>query len=282
MASAEIPMNDSGYSLSGELCPIGNRIIHLKSVASTNDYAWNLACEGAKHGLVVVADQQTGGRGRLGRSWLSPPGMNLAFSLVLRPSLPPQDVPPLSLVAAVALFSSLSAEIPRLSIKWPNDLYCGDRKLAGILSEMKLCGRETDFVIVGIGVNVNSQVDDWPPELRSTVVSMRQAVGNTFDLRELLQKFLSSFHFWYERYRIHGFHGPVQQILVENSYLFGKWVTIAINSRTIQGSAGNIDEYGRLLVYDDRGICWPVVAGEATVMEMGNFEKRGDADDSCG
>ncbi|MEA3240718.1 MAG: biotin--[acetyl-CoA-carboxylase] ligase, partial [Pseudomonadota bacterium] len=123
--------------------PIGGRIIQLKSVDSTNDYAWNLALEGAKHGLVVVADQQTGGRGRLGRSWLSPPGMNLAFSLILRPSLPPPDIPPLSLVAAVALFSCLVTHIPRLSIKWPNDLYCGDRKLAGILSEMKLKGRET-------------------------------------------------------------------------------------------------------------------------------------------
>ena len=262
-------------------CSIGGRIIQLKSVDSTNDYAWNLALEGAPHGLVVVADQQTGGRGRLGRSWLSPPGMNLAFSLVLRPSLPPQEVPPLSLVAAVALFSFLSAEIPRLSIKWPNDLYCGNRKLAGILSEMKLGGRETDFVIVGIGVNVNSRADDWPLELRSTAISMRQATGgNTFDLPELLQKFLSSFRSWYEKYRIHGFHGPVQQILVENSYLFGKRVTIAVNGRTIQGRAGKIDEYGRLLVYDDREICWPVVAGEATVLEMRDPEKRGDDHDS--
>jgi BirA family biotin operon repressor/biotin-[acetyl-CoA-carboxylase] ligase len=275
-------MSDSGYSLPGDLCSIGGQLIHLKSVASTNDYAWNLALEGAKHGLVVVADQQTGGRGRLGRSWLSPPGMNLAFSLILRPSLPPQDVPPLSLIAAVALFSFLSVVIPRLSIKWPNDLYCGDRKLAGILSEMKLCGRETDFVIIGIGVNVNSQEDDWPPELRSTAISMRQAVGKTFDLRELLQKFLPFFHSWYERYLSHGFHGQIQQILGTNSYLFGKRVTIAINGRTIQGKAGNIDEYGRLLVYDDREICWPVVAGEATVMDMGDLEKRGDANDSCG
>ena len=275
-------MNDSGYYLSGESCPIGGRIIQLKSVDSTNDYAWNLALEGAKHGLVVVADQQTGGRGRLGRSWLSPPGMNLAFSLVLRPSLPPWDIPLLSLVAAVALFSSLKAEIPRLSIKWPNDLYCGDRKLAGILSEMKLKGRETDFVIVGIGVNVNTMVDDWPLELQSTAISMRQAVDKIFDLRELLQQFLASFHSWYEYYLSHGFHGSVQQVLEKNSYLFGKQVTIAINGRTIQGRAGNVDEYGRLLVYDRRETCWPVVAGEATMMEMGDPEKRGDDNDYCG
>ncbi len=275
-------MNDSGYSLSDEFCPIGGRIIYLKSVSSTNDYAWNLALEGAKHGLVVVADQQTGGRGRLGRSWMSPPGMNLAFSLVLRPSLPPGDIPLLSLVTAVALFSCLKTEIPHLTIKWPNDLYCGDRKLAGILSEMRLKGRETDFVIVGIGVNVNTMSDDWPLELRSTAISMRQAVDEIFDLSELLQKFLSSFHSWYECYLSHGFHGQIPQILAKNSYLFGKRVTIAINGRTIQGRAGNIDEYGRLFVYDDREICWPVVAGEATVMEMGDPEYRGDDNDFCG
>lgn len=275
-------MNDSGYSLPGESCPIGNQIIRLQSVASTNDYAWNLALEGANHGLVVVADQQTGGRGRLGRSWLSPPGMNLAFSLVLRPSLPPRDIPPLSLVAAGALLSCLVTHIPRLSIKWPNDLYCGDRKLAGILSEMKLKGLETDFVIVGIGINVNTMAADWPLELRSTAISMRQAVGKIFALRKLLPELLASFNSWYKCYLSHGFHGPVQQILGENSYLFGKRVTIAVNGRTIQGRAGNVDEYGRLLVYDDREVCWPVVAGEATVMEMGDPEKIGDDNDSGG
>ncbi len=268
-------MNDSRCSMPGESCPIGSRIISLKTVSSTNDYVWNLALEGAEHGLVVVADQQTGGRGRLGRSWLSPPGMNLTFSLLLRPSLPSQDIPQLSLVAAVALFSCLGTYTSLLSIKWPNDLYCGDRKLAGILSEMKLKGRETDFVVVGIGVNVNSMAADWPLELRSTAISLRQTVGKIFDLRELLRKFLASFHYWYECYLSHGFHGSIKQVLEKNSYLFGKQVTIAINGRSIQGRAGNVDAFGRLLVYDERETCWPVVSGEATVKEMGDLEKKG-------
>lgn len=275
-------MNDSGYSLPGESCPIGNQIIRLQSVASTNDYAWKLALEGAPHGLVVVADQQTGGRGRRGRSWLSPPGMNLTFSFVLRPPLPLPAIPPLSLVAAVALFSCLESHIPHLAIKWPNDLYCGDRKLAGILSEMKLDGREPEFVIVGIGVNVNSQADDWPPELRSAAISLRQAVGKTFNLRRLLPEFLQSFHSWYECYLRHGLHGPLAEVLAGNSYLCGKRVIVAVNGRTLQGRAGNIDEFGRLLIYDEQGTCRAVVAGEATVLEMEDFEKRGDADDSGG
>jgi len=274
-------MNDSGYSLSGELCSIGNQIIHLKSVTSTNDYAWNLALEGAKHGLAVVAEQQTGGRGRLGRSWLSPPGMNLAFSLVLRPALPPQDIPPLSLVAAVALFSSLSAEASCLSIKWPNDLYSGDRKLAGILSEMKLCDRGTDFVIVGIGVNVNTMAEDWPPELRQTAISMRQAAGKQFQLAAVLPHFLTSFHCCYEQYCAGGLHGSLLEILREHSYLSGRQVVVEVNDRIIRGQAGEIDEHGRLLVYDENGYCWPVAAGEATVAGLGEPEKRGDDDDSC-
>ena len=264
------------------MASIGRRIIHLKSIDSTNDYAWKQALEGAEHGLVVVADQQTGGRGRLGRSWLSPAGMNLTFSLVLRPPLPPGNIPPLSLVVAVALFSCLAADIPHLSIKWPNDLYCGDRKLAGILSEMRLRGRETDFVIVGIGLNVNTVAADWPLELRTTATSLRQAAGRKFARRALLQKILSSLESWYEIYCRRGLPGPIQEILEKNSYLRGKRVSIAVDGHPLRGVAGNIDAYGRLLVYDDQQTCWPVVAGEATVLEIKDAEKRGDVDDTRG
>jgi len=264
-------MNAFEYFPPADANPFGGRIVHLESVGSTNDYAWRLAQDGAEHGLVVVADRQTGGRGRRGRSWLSLPGASLAFSIVLRPFLTPDAVPPLSLVTAVALLSSLQSTIPGLSVKWPNDLYCGDRKLAGILPEMKLKSRETEFVIVGIGLNVNSKAADWPPELSATAVSMHQVTGESFDLDEILRRFLFSFHSYYRDYCRQGLRGAVRQVLTGASYLGGKQVTVAVNGGTIRGTAGDIDDHGRLLVYDDHGVCWPVAAGEATVVGMQMF-----------
>ena len=265
-------MNASEYFPPVGTNPLGGRLVRLESVGSTNDYAWQLALDGAEHGLVVVADRQTGGRGRRGRSWLSPPGTNLAFSMLLRPtSLAPDAVPPLSLVAAAALLSCLREDVPDLSIKWPNDLYCGDRKLAGILAEMRLKGRETEFVVVGIGLNVNSGADDWPPELAATAVSMFQAAGRKFDLDEILQRFLSSFNDGYHDYCRQGLRGSVRRVLTEASYLAGRRVSVVVNGRSIGGTAGDIDEQGRLLVYDDHGVCWPVAAGEATVANMEAF-----------
>jgi len=263
-------MNAFEYFPPADANPFGGRIVHLESVGSTNDYAWRLAQDGAEHGLVVVADRQTGGRGRRGRSWLSLPGASLAFSMILRPFLAPDAVPPLSMVAAAALFSCLQSTIPCLSVKWPNDLYCGDCKLAGILPEMKLKGRETEFVIVGIGLNVNSKTADWPPELSATAVSMHQVTGESFDLDEILWRFLFSFHSCYRDYCRQGLRGAVLQVLTEASYLGGKQVTVAVDGRAIRGTAGDIDDHGRLLVYDDHGFCWPVAAGEATVVKMKN------------
>ena len=273
-------MNDSGYV--PVAIPAGWRIIHLQSVDSTNDYAWRLAENGAPHGQVVVADRQTGGRGRRGRIWRSPPGANLTFSLVLRPAIPPAAAVPLSLVAAVALFSCLETEISCLTIKWPNDLYCGDRKLAGILSELKLRDRKTDFVVVGIGLNVNTLLADWPPELRETAISMRQAAGKQFQLPEVLQQFLTFFHCCYEQYCVGGLQDSVLEILRKYSYLSGRQVVVEVNGRMIQGQAGEIDEHGRLLVYDESGSCRPIAAGEATIVSMNAADKKGDDHDFGG
>lgn len=273
-------MNDSEFLPSADSA--GWRIIQLKSTTSTNDHAWKLASEGAGHGLVIVAERQTGGRGRRGRTWLSPPGANLTFSLILRPFLLPEAVPPLSLVAAAALFSCLKTDIPHLAIKWPNDIYSGNRKLAGILSEMKMKGRETDFVLVGIGLNVNALPDDLPPALRETAVSMRQATGRQFQLSQVLHRFLLAFQPRYEQYCRHGLRGSLLEILRKHSYLSGRRVVVKVDGRTLVGTAREIDTHGRLLVDDESGSCWPVTAGEATIMKMDGSEQRGDAHGSGG
>ena len=151
--------------------PWGTEGVSFQTLDSTSRYLWQQALEGAPHGLVVVAEQQVSGRGRSGRQWHSPAGLNLYFSVLLRPHLQLDQVPQLSLVIAAALWKVLADECSGLKIKWPNDLLCQGRKLAGILAEMKPGIGKAEFVVVGIGLNVNAKVSDFPSELQSLVTS---------------------------------------------------------------------------------------------------------------
>ncbi len=180
-----------GYRLVGvpdrltslELAPLlstrelGRTIHHHESLGSTNEVAFRLAQDGAEHGEVVVAEQQTAGKGRRGRVWVSPPGLNLYFSAILRPELPPQRAPELTLVAAVALAEALREFGTEAAIKWPNDVQIEGRKVAGILTELSAEPERVHFVVVGVGVNLNSQAGHFPEELREVATSLALAKG---------------------------------------------------------------------------------------------------------
>ena len=139
-------------------------IVILAMTDSTNRVAMEMAENGAPHGTVVVADAQTAGRGRMGRRWVSPAGKNLYVSLLLRPSVPTVEAPLLALVAGVALADAVEAVDVPASLKWPNDLYCGGRKAAGILAEMASDPDGVRHVVIGVGLNVNMEEDDFPPD----------------------------------------------------------------------------------------------------------------------
>ena len=148
-------------------------LVCLAVTDSTNRVAMEMAENGAKHGTVVVADAQTAGRGRMGRRWVSPAGKNLYVSLLLRPSVPTVDATRLALVAGVALADAVEAVGVPASLKWPNDLYCGGRKAAGILAEMASDPDGVRHVVIGVGLNVNMEEADFPPDLRGTATSLR-------------------------------------------------------------------------------------------------------------
>lgn len=148
---------------------IGRPIVLKDSTESTNDDARKAASLGAPHGAVFLAESQTRGRGRSGHSWFSPPGENLYLSIVLRPNIPPMALPPLTLVVGVCVARAVDAALGspgKARIKWPNDIYVGQDKLAGILLETSLRGASVEAVIAGIGLNVHAAV--FPPELRAT------------------------------------------------------------------------------------------------------------------
>ena len=177
---------------------------YFETLNSTNDLAKELAAQGAPEGTVVVAEAQTRGRGRLGREWNSPPGVGLYVSLVLRPMLPPMELPQITLTTAVAVVRAVR-RVTGLApgIKWPNDLLLNGKKLGGILTEMETESDRIRHVVVGLGLNVNNPA--FPPEVAATATSLTLAVGRSFSRVLLLQAWLEEFEELYGRFLNQGF-----------------------------------------------------------------------------
>ncbi len=225
---------------------IGRALLCLDETPSTSDVARRMACDGAPHGQVVLAEAQTRGRGRHGRSWISPKGVNLYLSIVLRPSLSPSRAPELGLVVAVALAEALLDLGAPVRIKWPNDLEIGAKKVAGILAEMSAEPERLHFVVVGLGVNVN--LDPVPSEIGSVATSLKRELGRSVPRLSLCAAVLSSLEEWLDRHEDQGF-SPVRSRWMELSSTVGSLVEIQLEGdRVLAGEAQGIDDGGALLV----------------------------------
>ncbi|AFM26328.1 biotin--[acetyl-CoA-carboxylase] ligase [Desulfomonile tiedjei] len=182
----------------------GNLIIY-ESLGSTQDIARELARQGDSEGTAILALKQTSGRGRLGRTWVSPPGKNLALSVILKPHIEPQHASLLGMAASIATAETVeSYGIARAELKWPNDVLVNGRKIAGILSEAAVTSNRLEYVIVGLGLNVNCSPDDFPPDLRELVTSMAICTGQISDVEEIARVFLDKMHSLYDRVRTEG------------------------------------------------------------------------------
>jgi BirA family biotin operon repressor/biotin-[acetyl-CoA-carboxylase] ligase len=158
-------------------------LIVLDSAVSTQDAAREMAVARAPSGAAVMALEQTGGRGRGGKTWVSPAGRNLALSCIVRPNLTANAAPLVGLLASLGVASALRDKgLADVQLKWPNDVIVKDRKIAGILPEAKITGAQIEFMIMGIGLNVNADLTDFPGELRDRVTSYRMLTGNTWDV----------------------------------------------------------------------------------------------------
>jgi BirA family biotin operon repressor/biotin-[acetyl-CoA-carboxylase] ligase len=236
---------------------MGRAFYPLRSVDSTQDVAKQLAAHGAPEGTVVVADHQTRGRGRAGRTWLAEPEVNLLFSVLLRPPIPITRVPQLSLLAAVASSDALGAETGfPVRIRWPNDLLLAGRKVAGILTEAASGAQGVLHVSVGIGVNVNQTV--FPEEIRQRATSLALVTGRSLDREALLEALLAALDRWYAAYLEAGFNS-VRSAWRQHSATLGEWV---VSGHGITGTALDLDEDGALLVRLPSGVVERVVAGE--------------------
>lgn len=246
-------------------CRLGKPLHVLRETGSTNDDAKAGARDGAPHGAVWMAETQSRGRGRQGRSWVSPAGENLLFSVLLRLRCTPSRVPPLSLVVGLAVRDAVAKwlEDDRVLVKWPNDVVVrersggGFRKLAGILVESVLVGSNIEFVIVGIGLNVHTR--DFPEEIATVATSVALESGASPDRAELLADVLSALDHDVEHVAHRGL-GLVHARLSAYDALIGR--AVESDDRSVIGVAAGIDADGRLLVRRTNGTVAKVTSGE--------------------
>ena len=237
--------------------------MYFEKVDSTNTVAKRLADQGADEGTIVVAEEQTGGRGRLDRSFISPFAQGIWFSLILRPTFPPMEVSKLTLVAAVALTKVLRrAGLIHCGIKWPNDILVGDKKLVGILTELNASVEKINYVVMGIGINTALGKKALPRELKKTVTSF--AIENVPVQRvELLQDVLRELERYYDVAGEQGF-APILEEWKVLSCMLGRDVEVSASDRSFTGKAVTLDENGNLMVETANGM-ERVLAGDVRV-----------------
>ncbi len=244
---------------------IGRSIEYFESVDSTNSVAHRLADGGAAEGTVVIAETQTKGRGRLGRSWVSPAFRNLYASVVLRPLLGPALAPQVGLVVGVAVAETVRQWAPGAGIKWPNDVLIDGRKVAGTLTEMDVVHGHVRFVIAGIGVNLNSQPEDFPPEVRDIAVALGTAIGAPIDRTAFTIRLLSQLQERYDQFLSDGF--VAMRLLWERlSCLTGRQVCIDDGNQRYTGIVTGLADDGTLELRDAAGRDIRVIAADVTVI----------------
>lgn len=245
---------------------VGCKIVFLQETGSTNAVAFRMAEEGAPEGTTVIADSQTGGKGRLGRVWASPPMVNLYCSIILRPPIQPMAASQLTFLSVVALartIEQMTTLTPR--IKWPNDILIEGKKVAGLLNEMSAETDKVNFVVLGIGVNLNMTVGQFPADLRHPATSLYLESGVKISRTDFARCLLGELDAVYGTFLREGY-GPVRSEWLQRSRLAGELVTVSDNGRVISGRVSGIDEYGALLLEVDDGTTVQVLAGDVRLV----------------
>ncbi len=244
---------------------IGEKIIFHREIDSTNNVAMLLASDGTPHGTVVTSDSQTGGRGRRGREWFSPPGCNLYMSVILRPSVSPVEasqIPVISVIAAVRALEHLNTGLD-FQIKWPNDILCRGKKVCGILCEMKSDTDQIQHVVVGIGINVN--VTSMHPCISDIATSLKMETDQEYSRTRLSASLLEELEIIYLDWLQERNLKKYMEEWERYSLLIGRNVRIETPSETITGIATRLSEEGALMLKLSSGALRKVYAGDAHI-----------------
>ncbi|MCC7518171.1 MAG: biotin--[acetyl-CoA-carboxylase] ligase [Verrucomicrobiae bacterium] len=247
---------------------VGRSILIFTETTSTHDVAARLAAQGAKEGSVILAETQTAGRGRRGRVWASPAGKGVWFTVILRPHLPPSAASRITVMAGVAVARALrrTTGLP-LHIKWPNDLLCRGRKLAGILTEIGLEEGRLAYALLGVGVNVNLVADDLPEDLRGCATSLKQEAGRAFSRATLAAEMLGEIEQGLVRLDDTGFPAVADEWIALDDTL-GRQVSVAGPDGRRRGLAAGLDTDGALLLRLDEGRTERIHGGDVEVEKI--------------
>ena len=250
--------------LAGKL--IGHKLYYLPETGSTNEEAFRLGVAGAPEGTVVLADSQTKGRGRMQRVWHSPAAANIYTSLILRPHLPPTAAPQISLAAGVAVAELLEQYCPgRVELKWPNDVLINGKKICGILAQMKTAAENVDFVVVGIGINVNMTKQHFPAEILEIATSLISETGREFSRQDLIIELYENFAKWYKKLLQNGF-AVIKEKWLSLAPMIGQDVQIIFLNEKVAGKAIDLDEDGSLIIINGKNKKLKITAGDSTIL----------------
>jgi len=299
MLSAVPELNENEIKNGLQTIYLGRTIVYLETVGSTNTYAKKISLEGCHEGTVVVSENQTSARGRLGREWHSEGGKGIWMSVVLRPSIPPESVQIITLAAAVAVVKAIQYVTGiEAAIKWPNDIILNGKKLCGILTEMSCEMERVNFIVVGIGINVNHSEEDFPQNLRKIATSLKifsQSIKNgdshSYNRSAILKRLLFELEQMYNVIN----NCPSNKIdvdlntngnavIAENSdsltkedsnsivnewrkysLTLGKEITVIARGGEYNGIAVDITSDGRLIVLANDGIKHEILSGEVSI-----------------
>lgn len=243
-----------------------------EEVDSTNTKAREKAEQGAAEGTAVVAEKQNRGKGRLGRDWESPASKGVWMSVILRPGISPREAPQLVFVAAVAVVRAVEKVTGmKADIKWPNDILIGGRKVCGILTELSAQMESVNHVIIGMGMNVNHDSEDFSEEIAQKAVSLKIAGGRSFSRAETARAMLVCLEQTYGEYISEGFT-YIMEIWKKRSATLGRSVSVLCGEETIKGKAVDLDKDGLLIVVDEDGREHRILAGDVSLRSAdGNY-----------
>ncbi len=244
---------------------IGRNILFYERIGSTNTIAYAIA-EETDEGTVVIANSQEKGKGRLGRVWISPPDKNIYMSIIIKPNLISEDVTLITLMAAVACTRALKRLTDLdIRIKWPNDLILNDRKFGGILTELKIHKKRVIFAVIGIGLNINVDINVFPQEIRDISTSILNETGKLYSRSEIIAEILDEIDYWYKVLK----EDNRLKILSEWERLsctLGREIKVIINRNTYFGLAESIDNQGMLMLRLSSGELMRISSGDVKVL----------------
>lgn len=245
---------------------IGASLVCLQETESTNAVAFRMAEEGAPEGTVVISDTQTAGKGRLGRIWLSPPGVNLYCSVLLRPAISPMAACQLTFLSVVAVARAVEkcTEL-KPQIKWPNDILISGKKVAGLLNEMNAETEKVHFVVLGIGVNLNMRLSQLGESLRHPATSLLEEGGVEVDRAGFTRTLLAELDQLYDRFLLEG-EAPVRAEWLERSAIRDRGVRVSCGEREFTGVVQGVDPFGALLVLLPDGTLETVLSGDVALI----------------